>query len=72
MIIVFGDTLRRLAMFQGTRGSLKRHGYEATARQVCNASKEEVVREMEARVGQPGVCQKAGAELLQQSVPRRL
>ena len=70
MIIVFGDTLRRLDMFQGTRAVLKRRGYEATARQVCNASQEEVVREMEARVGQPGVCQNAGAELLRQNVPR--
>ena len=72
MVIVFGDTLRRLSMFEGTRASIKRNGYEKDMREICSASHEKIVQEVEARVGQPGMCQNAGPELLQQSVPRPL
>ena len=72
MVIVFGDTLRRLSMFESTRASIKRSGYEKDMREICSASHEKIVQEIEARVGQPGMCQNAGPELLQQSVPRPL
>ena len=59
-------------MFEGTRASIKRNGYEKDMREICSASHEKIVQEVEARVGQPGMCQNAGPELLQQSVPRPL
>ena len=72
IIIVFGDTLRRLELFQSTRAIMKRHGFQANAQILCKATSEDCMKEIEARVGQPGVRQNAGAEDLQQNVPRPL
>jgi hypothetical protein len=72
IIIVFGDTLRRLELFQSARAVMKRHGFQANVKLVCNATSEDCMKEIEARVGQPGVCQNAGAEQLQFHVPRPL
>ena len=40
--------------------------------QIINATSEEVLQEIEARVGQPGISQGAGAELLREEVGRPL
>jgi hypothetical protein len=40
--IVFGDTLRRLEMFRGTRASLKRHGFQANVQLIVNSTSEQV------------------------------
>ena len=37
-VCVFGDTLRRLALFKGTRAAVKRKGFQKDVRLIANAS----------------------------------
>ena len=37
-VCVFGDALRRLALFKGTRAAVKRRGFQTYARLIANAS----------------------------------
>ena len=37
-VCVFGDTLRRLALFKGTRAAVKRRGFQKDIRLIANAS----------------------------------
>ena len=39
-VCVFGDTLRRLALFKGTRAAVKRRGFQKDVRLIANASAE--------------------------------
>ena len=70
--IVFGDTLRRLETFRGTRAALKRHGFRANVHLVVNSTSEKVLQALEAGVAQPGAAQEAGAGMLQQEALKPL
>ena len=37
-VCVFGDALRRLALFKGTRAAVKRRGFQTYVRLIANAS----------------------------------
>ena len=67
-MLVFGDTLRRLLMFRGTRVAFKRRGFQKDVKAIAAASAEMVYTAMEKIIGH------ANAEELanNQHVPKEL
>ena len=63
-IIVFGDTLRRLLLFKGTRMALKRKGFQKDVKLIANATSEQCVAALSHSAGQPGDVKNANMEAL--------
>ena len=63
-IIVMGDTLRRLALFRGTRMALKRQGFQKDVKLIANATEAQCVAALTVSAGQPGDVRNASMEAL--------
>ena len=62
--IVFGDTLRRLLLFRGTRMALKRKGFQKDVKLIANAKTEQCIAALQSSAGQPGDVRNANMEAL--------
>ena len=62
--IVFGDTLRRLLLFRGTRLALRRKGFQRDVRVIANATSDQCIAALSASAGRPGDMRNANAEAL--------
>jgi hypothetical protein len=62
--IVFGDTLKRLLLFRGTRMALKRKGFQRDVKLIANSTSEQCVTALKASAGQPGDVRNANMEAL--------
>ena len=62
--IVFGDTLRRLLLFRGTRLALKRKGFQKDVKLIANSTSEQCISAMQASAAQPGDLGNANMEAL--------
>ena len=62
--IIFGDTLRRLLLFRGTRMALKRKGFQKDVKLIANATSEQCVAALQSSAGQPGDVRNANMEAL--------
>ena len=62
--IVFGDTLRRLLLFEGARMALKRKGFQKVVKLIANATSEQCVAALADSAGQPGDVRNASMEAL--------
>ena len=60
--IVFGDTLRRLLLFKGTRMALKRKGFQKDVKRIAQATSEQCMKALQSSAGQPGDLKDAGME----------
>ena len=63
-VIVFGDTLRRLLLFRGTRMALRRKGFQKDVKLIANATAEQCVDALQASAGRPGDVKNANMEAL--------
>ena len=63
-VIIFGDTLRRLLLFRGTRMALKRKGFQKDVKLIANSTSEQCMSAMQASAGQPGDVSNANMEAL--------
>ena len=63
-VIVFGDTVRRLLLFKGTRMALKRKGFQKDVKLIANATSEQCVAALLDSAGQPGDVRNANMEAL--------
>ena len=72
--IVFGDTLRRLLIFRGTRVALKRRGFQRDVKLIANATSEQCVQALQSSAAQPADLARANAEGLARNtqVPKEL
>ena len=62
--IIFGDTLRRLLLFRGTRMALKRRGFQKDVKLIANSSAEQCMAALQDSAGQPGDVVNCSAEAL--------
>lgn len=62
--IVFGDTLKRLLLFRGTRMALRRAGFQRDVKLIANATSEQCVAALQHSAGQPGDVRNANMESL--------
>ena len=62
--IIFGDTLRRLLLFRGTRMALKRKGFQKDVKLIANSTSEQCMAALQASAGQPGDLRNANLEAL--------
>ena len=62
--IIFGDTLRRLLLFKGTRLALKRKGFQKDVKLIANATSEQCMTALQASAGKPGDVANANMEAL--------
>ncbi len=62
--IIFGDTLRRLLLFRGTRMALKRKGFKKDVKLIANSTSEQCVAALQSSAGQPGDVKNANMEAL--------
>ena len=62
--IIFGDTLRRLLLFRGTRMALKRKGFQKDVKLIANSTAEQCMSAMQASAGQPGDVRNANMQAL--------
>ena len=62
--IVFGDTLKRLLLFRGTRMALKRKGFQRDVKLIANSTSEQCVAALQASAGQPGDVRNSSMEAL--------
>jgi len=62
--IVFGDTLKRLLLFKGTRMALKRKGFQKDVKLIANATSEQCIAALQDSAGQPGDVANRNAEAL--------
>ena len=62
--IIFGDTLRRLLLFRGTRMALKRKGFQKDVKLIANSTSEQCVAALQSSAGQPGDVKNANMEAL--------
>jgi len=60
--IVFGDTLRRLLLFKGTRMALRRKGFQKDVKLIAESTSEQCVAALQASAGQPGDLKDAAME----------
>ena len=63
-IIIFGDTLRRLLLFRGTRMALKRKGFQKDVKLIANSTSEQCIAALKSSAGQPGEVRNANMEAL--------
>ncbi len=63
-VIIFGDTLRRLLLFRGTRLALKRKGFQKDVKLIANSTSEQCMTALQASAGQPGDVRDSNAECL--------
>ena len=63
-VIIFGDTLRRLLLFRGTRLALKRKGFQKDVKLIANSTSEQCMTAMQATAAQPGDLGNANMEAL--------
>ena len=63
-VIVFGDTLKRLLLFKGTRLALKRKGFQRDVKLIANATSEQCRAALQDSAGQPGDMANCNAEAL--------
>ena len=63
-VIIFGDTLRRLLLFRGTRMALKRKGFQKDVKLIANSTSEQCVAALQSSAGQPGDVKNASMEVL--------
>ena len=63
-VIVFGDTLKRLLLFRGTRMALKRKGFQKDVKLIANSTSEQCMTALQASAGQPGDVRNANMEAL--------
>ena len=62
--IVFGDTLRRLLLFKGTRMALRRKGFQKDVKRIAESTSEQCMAALQASAGQPGDLKDAAMENL--------
>ena len=62
--IDFGDTLRRLLLFRGTRMALKRKGFQKDVKLIANSTSEQCIAALKSSAGQPGEVRNANMEAL--------
>ena len=62
--IVFGDTLRRLLLFRGTRMALKRKGFQRDVKLIANSTSEQCMAALNSSAAQPGDVQNINMEAL--------
>ena len=62
--IIFGDTLRRLLLFRGTRMALKRKGFQKDVKLIANSTSEQCIAALQSSAGQPGDVRNANMEAL--------
>ena len=62
--IIFGDTLRRLLLFKGTRVALKRKGFQKDVKLIANSTSEQCMTALQASAGKPGDLRNANMEAL--------
>ena len=62
--IVFGDVLKRLLIFRGTRMALRRKGFQKDVRLIANSSSEQCVAALQPSAGQPGDVRNSNIEAL--------
>ena len=63
-IIIFGDTLRRLLLFRGTRMALRRRGFQKDIKLIANSQSDQCVAALQSSAGQPGDVRNANLEAL--------
>ena len=62
--IVFGDTLKRLLVFKGTRMALKRKGFQKDVKLIANSTSEQCMSALQDSAGRPGDVSKHNIEAL--------
>ena len=62
--IIFGDTLRRLLLFRGTRMALKRKGFQKDVKLIANSTSQQCIDALQSSAGQPGDVRNANMEAL--------
>ena len=62
--IIFGDTLRRLLLFKGTRLALKRKGFQKDVKLIANSTSEQCMTALQASAGKPGDLRNANMQAL--------
>ena len=62
--IIFGDTLRRLLLFKGTRLALKRKGFQKDVKLIANSTSEQCMTALQATAGKPGDLRNANMQAL--------
>ena len=62
--IIFGDTLRRLLLFRGTKMALRRKGFQKDVRLIANSSSEQCMEVLQDRAGGSGDAKNATMEAL--------
>ncbi len=72
--IVFGDTLRRLGLFKGTRMALKRKAFQRDVKLIANCTSEQCMAALQSSAGQPGDVKDSTAEALagNNNIPQEL
>ena len=63
-IIIFGDTLRRLLLFRGTRMALRRKGFQKDVKLIANASADQCIAALQTNAGLTSKVRNANIEAL--------
>ena len=63
-VIIFGDTLRRLLLFRGTRMALKRKGFQKDVKLIANCTSEQCMTALQTSAARPGDLSNANMEAL--------